>query len=367
MNIVWFSWKDIDHPAAGGAEKVSHEIMKRLVRDGHSVRLITALYSGATQYEKIDGIEVFRSGGRHSVYLRAYFLFKKNMKNWPDLVIDEMNTVPFGCAFYVKKPTILLTYQLARQVWFAQAMFPLSVIGFILEPLYLFILSRKYRTVLTESESTRKDLQKYGFSSKDIHTFRVGIELGPIMPLKPVNNLDNVLILGAVRPMKRTLSAVKGFEYARDKNSSLRLTIAGDIGTPYAKKVLAYINASRHKDVISILGRVSADKKLSLMRSADVILVTSVKEGWGLIVTEANSQGTPAIAFDSDGLRDSITNGKTGLLVPPGDEKALGDGIINLLSNKQSYELMRSNAWQSSKQYTFDNSYLDFVRLAKIF
>lgn len=366
MNIVWFSWKDIKHPYAGGAETVSWQIMSRLARDGHKVRLITARYDGSSEHEILDGIEIFRAGGRLSVYPRAFRTFRKQMAGWPDLIIDEMNTLPFGCGFYSRKPRVLLTYQLARRVWFFQARFPVSVIGFMLEPFYLFALSRRYKTVLTESESTRRDLARFGFPKKNVSVFRVSIDLKPLASLGKKQDPDNVLVLGALRPMKQTLSAIKGFEFARDKNPDLTLTLAGDTSGPYAAKVLKYIERSRHTAAIKVLGRVSAAEKNEVMRRAGVILVTSVKEGWGLIVTEANSQGTPAIAFDTDGLRDSVQDGKTGIIVKAGDEQALGGAINTLLGDRKSYDGIRRKAWESSKQYTFDNSYADFTAAAGI-
>jgi glycosyltransferase involved in cell wall biosynthesis len=220
--------------------------------------------------------------------------------------------------------------------------------------------------VLTESESTRQDLTKYGFSAKNTQVFRVGIDLKPLETLDNKQNLDDVLILGAMRPMKRTLSAIRGFELACDKNPKLTLTIAGDTNGSYAAKVLKYIDSSRYAGSIKVLGKVSAEQRIEAMRQASVILVTSIKEGWGLIVTEANSQGTPAVAFDSDGLRDSIRNGETGILVKDGDEAALGNAINALLADKKGYAVLRTNAWRLSKQYTLDNSYADFLRATGI-
>jgi glycosyltransferase involved in cell wall biosynthesis len=366
MNIVWCAWKDINHPQAGGAEAVSWQIMSRLSKDGHNVKLITARYAGSKGREVINGVEIIRTGGRLSVYPRAFVLFRQQLAGWPGLVIDEMNTIPFGSAFYSRAKNVLLTYQLARKVWFFQAPFPVSYIGYALEPVYLFILSRRYRTVVTESESTRQDLTRYGFSKKNIGVFRVGIGLKPLEVLGKKEDMNNILFLGAMRPMKRTLSAVRGFELARDKNPNLKMTIAGDSSGPYAAKVLSYIDNSRHADSIKVLGRVNAQERIENMRKTAAILVTSIKEGWGLVVTEANSQGTPAIAFDSDGLRDSVRDGETGVLVKNGDEEALGKAINKLLGDAKIYTALRDNAWRDSQQYTFDNSYADFLAVTGI-
>ena len=366
MNIVWFTWKDINHPHAGGAENISWHLVQDLTKHGHHVHIITAQYQGALAYETYQGVEISRAGGRISVYRKARHIYKKQLSVWADLVIDEMNTIPFGARFYSQKPAVLLTYQLARSVWFYQMRFPLSVIGYALEPVYLRLLSTRYRRVVTESESTKTDLQRYGFSQNAIGVFRVGIELKPLASLPAQNDLNSILILGAMRPMKQTLDAVKGFESARDANPALRLTIAGDNSGPYAQKVMEYIDRSRHHTAITVLGRVSFNEKLGLMHQATLILVTSVKEGWGLIVTEANSQGTPAIAYDCDGLRDSVVDNKTGLLVTPGDTAGLGTAINTMVTDAKRYQKLRQAAWESSKQYTFSNCYQDFTRTAGI-
>ena len=361
MNIVWFSWKDNNHPAAGGAEHVSWGIMKRLVRDGHQVRLITARYEGSKAHETVDGVEIFRDGGRYSVYPKARRLFKSKMADWPNLAIDEMNTLPFGVAFYSRKPRVLLTYQLARKVWFYQARFPISVIGYVIEPLYLFALSRMYRRVLTESESTRQDLRTFGFHERSVHVFRISIGLTPVKAVNPNKPLNSVLILGAMRPMKRTLDAVKAFELARDRKPELKLSVAGDSSGAYGEKVLKYIESSRHAEAIDVLGKVSADERVRLMRESAVILVTSIKEGWGLIVTEANSQGTPAIVYAAEGLRDSVKDGETGRVVKPGDIFDLGNAVYELLGDRKTYARFCANALEDSRQYTFENSYSDFL------
>lgn len=364
MNIVWLSWKDRGHPLAGGAEKVSGEIMDRLASNGHSVRLLTAQYDGSMPHQKItDNFEIFRSGNRYTVYLKARALFRKQADGWADVVIDEMNTLPFWSGFYARSSiNVLLSYQLAREVWFYQMIFPLSLIGYTLEPLMLRVLSKgNYKAIVTESESSKKDIERYGFSK--VQTFRVGIPTPPLQKLPIKSNPSLVLCLGALRPMKRTLEAVKAFEFAHSTNPSLRMVIAGDSTSSYGKKVADYIKDSSHRGAIEVKGRVTNEERLHLMREAAVILVTSIKEGWGLIVTEANSQGTPAIVYDVDGLRDSVQADITGVVVSDGDHKAMGIAVNTLLSDTKLYDTYRRKAWKLSRQYTFENSYEDFMKI----
>lgn len=362
MNVVWFSWKDAYHPEAGGAEVVSQALRQRLVRDGHSVRLITATYPGSVEHETREGIEIFRGGNRYTVYLKARGIYRKNMQEWEDLVVDEMNTIPFIAGRYTKATAtkLLLAYQLAREVWFYQMTFPLSIIGYVLEPLYLRFTARYYSLCATESVSSKKDMERFGF--RNVQLFRIGMELQPIEELLPKEDTSTLLSLGSVRPMKRTLEAIKAFEIARDTRPELRLVVAGDTSTPYARTVLAYIKASRHTEAIDVRGRISAKERLRSMQQSGAILVPSAKEGWGLIVTEANSQGTPAIVYDIGGLRDSVKNGLTGVVCNP-TPQAMAAEIITLLSDKDKYLTMRRNAWEWSKEFTFENSYQDFMAI----
>ena len=98
MNIVWLSWKDRGHPLAGGAEKVSGEIMDRLATDGHNVRLITAQYGQTASHEQsAPNLEIYRAGNRYTVYPKARQLFKQVGDDWADVVIDAWAAVrPMG-------------------------------------------------------------------------------------------------------------------------------------------------------------------------------------------------------------------------------------------------------------------------------
>src|SRR5882757_7729806 len=144
MKILWFTWKDSENPSAGGAEVVNEELAKRLAADGHEVVFLVARYPGCRPWTERDGFTVVREGGRFSVYWRAYKYYKKHLTEWPDLIIEEVNTVPFFTKFYAKQKRIYFFHQLARQVWFYQMSLPLSLVGYLLEPLYLRFLSGSF-------------------------------------------------------------------------------------------------------------------------------------------------------------------------------------------------------------------------------
>ena len=83
-------------------------------------------------------------------------------------------------------------------------------------------------------------------------------------------------------------------------------------------------------DRTRFLGFVSAAEKRRLMRQAWAVVLPSPKEGWGISNVEAGACGTPALASDSPGLRESVRHGETGFLVPHGDVPALAARMLEL-------------------------------------
>jgi glycosyltransferase involved in cell wall biosynthesis len=265
--------------------------------------------------------------------------------------------------WYAKQKRVLLIYQLCRKIWFYQLPLPFSLIGYLLEPIYLFFLRKN--KALTESQSTKDDLQIYGFKEKNINVFPICID---IKPLSSINNKQTfqdftILSLGAIRNMKRTLDQIKAFEFAKKEIPELKMKVAGlPIGS-YGKKVLEYITNSPFKKDIEYIGKVSIQEKIDLMKKSHLILVTSVKEGWGLIVTEAGSQGTPAIVYNVDGLRDSVDDRETGVILNSKNKpEELAKKIIELHKDKKMYLKLSEKTLENSKKYTLTTMFEEFKK-----
>lgn len=368
MRILWLSWKDIQHPQAGGAETVTSELIKRLVNNGHKVTLVTAGYPGAEAKSVIDGYTVIRVGGRVSVYWQAYRYIKRHLSDWPDFVVEEINTMPFCSRLYLRhKPRLLFFHMLCREIWFYQLPIPASLVGYlVVEPLYLRFLNNE--RAIAMSNSTKNDLLRFGFQSKNITVISEGIQLEPLLNLAPAIKFTKptMISLGSIRPMKRTMDQIRAFELAKTALPALQMKIAGDSSGRYGKKVLAAIAASPYRGDIEVLGRISDEEKSRLMQKAHLITVTSIKEGWGLIVTEAASQGTPAVVYDVDGLRDSVRHGKTGAVCSRNTPTDLAANVVELLSDDAYYQTLQNNAWQWSKDINFDTSYQQFSKELRI-
>jgi glycosyltransferase involved in cell wall biosynthesis len=364
MKILWLTWKDYTHPQAGGAEIVLRELSKRLVHDGHEVSFLTVRHTGSESQVMLDGINIIRVGtNRYAHPFQALAYYLRHLRKQYDIVIEVVNTAPYFAALFKGDSKMFVFYhQLAREIWFHELKKPFSYFGYhIIEPLATHLLSRAKAKLITISQSTLKDLEHFGFNTNNAHVISEGIEIEPLSEPDSVSKFSQptMLSLGAMRAMKRTIDQVKAFEKAKAKLPALKLIMAGQTDGPYAQTVLDYVRNSPFAKDIAIEGKVSRARKEELMRRSHVVILTSVKEGWGLVVTEANSQGTPAVVYDVDGLRDSVRDKETGIICKT-NPAALADGIIELLSDPVRYEQIRHAGWEWSRSITFEKSYSDF-------
>lgn len=365
MNILWITWKDSKHPDAGGAEVVCYELCKRLLADGHTVTLLTTDYEGAKSEGDLPGLHVIRAGrSRYTHPFKALWYYMRTLRNKYDVVIEEVNGgAPYFAVFSGRKSKrFMLYHQLGRINWFYEIPAPFSFLGYyLLVPIATRLASLAGTPLITVSESSKQELIKFGFDNAKTHIISEGIQIAPLSTLTGVTKYAEPTVLshGSMRAMKRTIEQIKAFEIAKKQIPNLKLKVSGSSSGAYGKKVMAYIEQSPYKADIEYLGRTTDEQKIELMQKCHAILVTSIEEGWGLIVTEANSQGTPAVVYDVAGLRDSVRNLQTGIVTAE-NPAGLADGIATLLKDHKAYEVMRTAAWEWSKTITFDQSYTDF-------
>lgn len=371
MSILWITWKDIRHPEAGGAELVAYELIQRLLREGHEVTMLTCGYLGAAAEDMLDGMRVIRVGSTRYLHpFQALMHYARRLRGKFDVLVEEVNGAApyFSVLLERKAKKFLLYHQLGRKNWLYEIPHPFSYLGYyLLVPLASRLASLTRTPVITVSESTRQVLARQGFKPERTSIISEGLANEPVADLDSIKKYrrPTMLSFGAMRAMKRTLDHLKAFEIAKQTIPDLQLKLAGSSSGAYGQKVLAYAKASPYVHDIDILGRINDDEKFELMRKSHVIVQTAIEEGWGLTITEAASQGTPAVVYDVDGLRDSVRNGETGI-VTRSTPAALAKGIGELLADPKYYEQLRRNAWEWSKHITFDQSYQDFKQIVGI-
>jgi len=183
------------------------------------------------------------------------------------------------------------------------------------------------------SESTRDDLVARGVPQERIRVIHPGVDAVEFSPDPSVPRTDPpaFLYMGRLKRYKGVDLAIRALAVARRSRPDLSLDVAGT-GDDRAR-LQAIAAELGQGDAVRFHGFVTEAHKLRLLRSTWANLFPSPKEGWGITVVEAAACGTPSLASDSPGLRDSVRHGETGYLVPHGDHAVLAERMLELAAD----------------------------------
>ncbi|MEK7497828.1 MAG: glycosyltransferase family 4 protein [Patescibacteria group bacterium] len=355
MNILVFSWRDPKHPLAGGAEQVMHEHMKGWIAAGYQVTLFTSRAKGLSDKEVIDGVVVIRRGIQYFGVQIAGYLYYLNNNGKIDLIVDQFHGLPFFTPLYSNKPKIAVIQEVAGKVWLKNDLpkplnWIIGIIGYLGEPL-LFIFYRKTH-FMTGSDSTKKQLEKVGISSKMITIIPHGVKLIDFKHLPKKETLSTIIYLGAVTMDKGIDEVLKVFNILNEKGV-FNFWIVGRASEEYKK----YIDKKRKEfgllNRLKTFGFVSESKKFNLLARAHILINPSVLEGWGLVNIEANSVGTPVVAYNSPGLVDSVKTGVNGIICKKNTPGSMSASVERLLSESRNYQLLSKSAKLWSKKFSW--------------
>ena len=336
MNILILNWRDPKNPLSGGAETLTMEHAKGWVKYGHRVTWFTSTFSGANKKEIIDGVEFVRRGNSIGVYLLAPFFVISNRSKF-DIIVDEVHCIPFFTPLYTKKPVIVFIHEVAGEIWDIMFTFPINIIGKILENIY-FKIYRKY-DFWTVSESTAAELRQRGISEEKISIIKSVAEINQKPDVKKEKNPTYIFISRLVK-MKGIEDVIIAFFLIFQMQP---LAILWIIGTGDGKYINYLKNIVKLKGLaghVKFWGYLPDKEKLCLLSKAHILLHASVKEGWGLVVMEAGIIGTPSVVYNVPGLRDSVIDGKTGIVVKKNLPEELAREAVSLYNDRSMYQSM---------------------------
>jgi glycosyltransferase involved in cell wall biosynthesis/O-antigen/teichoic acid export membrane protein len=345
--ILIINWRDLAHPDAGGAEVFTHEVARRWAEQGHDVTQLSSGFAGAPKSDEVDGVRLRRLGRLRTGSFHALVQRELARLRGYDAVVESVNTIPFLTPLWRGRVphTLAVFMQLAEDVWDAELPRPLAAVGRRIERALL----RLYRDVPTAaiSPSTRADLQRLGFTR--VTDVPVGLDEAPDVRHVPKALDPTFLFVGRLAANKRPEHAVQAFRVIRGAMPGARLWIVGrgPVETELARAL---------PEGAELLGRLPRAELFERMAAAHCLIVPSVREGWGLVVVEANSVGTPAVGYDIPGLRDSIRHGTTGRLAPNGDVDALADAALAVVADADGYEQMQAAARAWAASFSWDET-----------
>ena len=350
-HLLVLNERDHANPLAGGAEVHLFELFSRLAARGFPVTLICARYRGARRIDRERGIEIMRVGNRYTFYARGPALARRLARTHiaNAILIENLCKLPFYGPLYSPVPVLAIVHHLFGATAFAQVSPPIAAVTYVSE----LGIPRIYRGVpmIAVSPSTREDLIVRGVSGSNVTVIPNGLDHTLYAPADgepgPV-----VLSLGRVEAYKRIDVVIDAMPHILRAVPGAKLLIVGrGEAVPALEQQVARLGLAEH---VELRGFVSEQEKVELYRSARVFVNPSEKEGWGLTVLEANACGTPVVASDSPGLRDSVRHEQTGLLVPHGDVAACADAISRILRDEDEWRRLRRGALAWAAGFRWD-------------
>jgi glycosyltransferase involved in cell wall biosynthesis len=312
LDVIILSWRDLRHPEAGGSEVYIHEIARRWVAAGHRVTIVTSRPPATARREVCDGVLHRRAGGRLTVYLHG-LTHVVTRGSSADVVVDVINGLPFATPLVRRRNVVALVHHVHQAQW--RIIYPgfKGRLGWFLESRVTPTLYQSAQWV-TVSQTSRRDLERLGVDHDAIQVVPNGLAHRRNRGRPHADRPHRVVVLARLVPHKQLEHVLQAAVRLRAEVMDFGVDVVGSGWWESELRELA--RTLGVQDVVVFHGRVDEDRRDDLLAQARVMVLPSVKEGWGLAVSEAAAQGTPTVGYRaSGGLTESVIDGVTGWLV----------------------------------------------------
>ncbi|WP_369258828.1 glycosyltransferase family 4 protein [Geodermatophilus amargosae] len=347
-DVLFVNWRDLGHPEGGGSERYVHRVAEGLAAAGLRVEMFCAAHDRAPADEVVGGVRVVRRGNRLGVYPRALLHVLRSRAR---LVVDVQNGLPFCSPLVTRAPVTVLVHHVHREQWPIVFGRVGGAVGWWLESRFAPWVYRRSRYV-TVSHATRTELAGLGVDPSRVAVVPNGIEPAPRVAVRR-SATPRVVVLGRLVPHKQVEHALEVVARLQERWPDLTLSIVGEGW--WEERLRAEADRLGITDRVEFSGFLDEPAKHAELAAAWLQLCPSVKEGWGLVVTEAGAHRTPTVGYRSaGGLTESVLDGRTGVLVDDLEEltdavdRLLGDGVTRTAMGVAAARHAAAFDWPSS-------------------
>ena len=352
-HLLAINFRDPKHPEAGGAELHLDHILREAVRRGWRVTWLATGFPGGAADETWDGMRVVRRGNWWNFNVALPGVLRREFSDPPpDLVVEDINKVPCLTPLWTRAKVAVIVPHLFGATAFREASLPVALYVVALEALIPWAYRRS--RFLAISESTRDDLARRGIAKERVAVVHCGLDHATyrVDPSVPRAGRPTVLFVGRLRRYKGVDHVMRALPHVLSRVPAARLVVIGD--GPYQEELRRTADRLGVAQAVEFLGFLPRVEKVRRMQEAWVLVQPSPKEGWGLTVVEGGACGTPVVAANSPGLRDSVRDGRTGMLVPYGDAHRLGEALARLLEDEPLRSRLGAEGVQWAARFTWE-------------
>ena len=349
LRVLHCIYDDPANPWVGGGGAVRVRELYRHLRDRVAATVITGSYPGA-QNETIDGIRYLRLGAAQP-YAWSRLTFARAASRF--LRQAEYDAAVFDFSVYTpiaipkQKPIGITVHHVtaptARTRWG-------SVLGPAVGAVERNLLSRA-RWLSATSDATFAELRQVASAGAHISLVEAGVpdELFELVR----EEQDYILYFGRLDWFQKGLDTLlQALALLVRDRPALQLRVAGR--GKDAQRVQAFAAELGITDNLRMLGEVSEAERIRLFSGAQVLLMPSRFEGFGMVAAEAMAAAVPLVATTAGSLPEVVAPPDGGVLVPPGDPGRLAAAVSDLLDDAARRVALSYSARRSAERFRWD-------------
>ena len=348
--IHLLAWRDLDDVEAGGSEVHAAEIARRWSEAGIEVVMRTSYAQGHPPTAVRDGYEVIRKAGRYLVFPRAAGSEALHRYGRRDGLVEIWNGMPFFSPLWATGPRVVFLHHIHADMWKMVLPPRLARLGDTVERVVAPRLYRRSR-MITLSPSSKAEMLDVGFKDELVEVVPPGVD-ARFTPGGTRSPTPLVVGVGRLVPVKRFDRLIRAVVSARRSAPDLELLIVGT--GPDKGELETLVDSLDAGGFVRFAGRVDDDQLVDIYRSAWAVTSASVREGWGMTLTEAAACGTPSVATRIPGHLDAVTDGVSGLLAD--DEADLARHIARIATDATLRERLSAGALEHAGGFTWTNT-----------
>ena len=350
-HIQVVAWRDFDDEEAGGSELHAHRILSAWADAGIAVSMTTSTAPGKPPFIRRGGYQVTRRVGRYSIFPRTMISGWKGSLGRVDGLVEIWNGMPFLSPIWARSPRVVFLHHVHADMWKMVLPRGLAELGDTFEHRIAPLFYRHSKIITLSSSSKAEIVGQLGLPASNVSISPPGIE-AKFSPGSQRSEVPLVVAVGRLVQVKRFDMMVEGLVALKRRQPELQAVIAGE---GYERSALdEQIRSHNAESWLSLPGHVTDDELIDLYRRAWVLGSTSLREGWGMTVTEAAACGTPAVVSRISGHLDAVVDGRTGLFFD--DTAGMVDALDSVIGDEVLRKQLSEGALEFSTRFSWDNA-----------